>query len=199
MKFLLFTNTWTGECSIVCSQDYPIITYTYPFSIQFLHQIADSFELIITQFIEYSWNGIFSETDTLHVISKWSRNNEHLFLKVSPPELAVASWLPLHYFLSANRPNESCFGEKNAYSIHWQTHLHNYMLHNKPFYTFNKDNIEHVTPVKQGHGECLASIFVKYHITFRRCFSSCYRFVLRRILYNYNFILITSFRRYLLR
>jgi len=37
------------------------------------------------------------------------------------------------------------FWGMNAYSIHWQTHLHNYMQHNTLFYTFNKNNIEHVT------------------------------------------------------
>ena len=29
------------------------VAYTYPFSIQFLQQTADSFALIITQFVEY--------------------------------------------------------------------------------------------------------------------------------------------------
>ena len=58
-------------------------------------------------------------------------------------------------------------GEMNAYSIHWETYLRKYMGHNTPFYTFNKDNIEHLSQVKQGHGECLASMFVKYDVTFR--------------------------------
>jgi len=57
--------------------------------------------------------------------------------------------------LAANCANESCFGGMNAYSIHWQTHFHNYMRHNTPFYTFNKDSIEHVLQVEEGHGECL--------------------------------------------
>ena len=150
MKFYLFTNEWTGECPIVCSQDYPIIAHTYPFSIQFLHQTADSFGLSITQFVEYGWNGIFCEPDTLHVISNWSchrrRNNEHPFLEVSLAACGgkLASTALCSCF-AANRANESCFGGMNAYSIHWQIHLHNYMRHNTPFYTFNKDNIEHVT------------------------------------------------------
>jgi len=33
----------------------------------------------------------------------------------------------------------------NAYYIHWQIHLHNYMRQNTQFYTFNKDNIEQET------------------------------------------------------
>ena len=37
----------------------------------------------------------------------------------------------------------------------WQTYLYNYMRNNTPFYTFNKDKIEHVTQLKQGHVECL--------------------------------------------
>jgi len=41
---------------------------------------------------------------------------------------------------AANHANQSCFGGMNAYSIHWQTHLYNYM--------FNKDNIEHTTQIK---------------------------------------------------
>jgi len=33
---------------------------------------------------------------------------------------------------------------------------------NIPFYAFNKDNIKHVTQLKQG--ECLASVFVKHDV-----------------------------------
>jgi len=51
----------TGEYPKVCSQDYPIIAHTYPLSIQFLHQTADSFGLRINQFVEYGWNGILCE------------------------------------------------------------------------------------------------------------------------------------------
>ena len=78
------------------------------------HQTADSFGLSITQFVEYGWNGIFCEADTLHVISNWSchrrrRNNEHTFL-----EVASSSWIPLHSILcscfAANRANEPCLG-----------------------------------------------------------------------------------------
>jgi len=59
-------------------------------------------------------------------------------------------------------------GVKNAYSIHWHIPYHNYIRHNTPFYTFNKDNLEKVTQVKQGHGECLSSKLVKYDVTLRR-------------------------------
>jgi len=101
-QIYLFTNAWTGECPIVCSQDYPtaIIIHIYPFSIQFLHQTTDSFGLSITQFVKYGWNVVFCEPDTLHVISNWSchrqQNNEHTFRKVSPANLAVVSSLPLY-------------------------------------------------------------------------------------------------------
>jgi len=40
----------------------------------------------------------------------------------------------------------------NVHSIHWQIHLHNNKWHNAPFYMFNKDNLEYVTQVNQGHG-----------------------------------------------
>ena len=53
------------------------------------------------------------------------------------------------------------FWGMNAYSIHWQIHLHNYKHRNTSFYMFNKDNIEYVIQVKQGHSECLASVFIK--------------------------------------
>jgi len=36
--------------------------------------------------------------------------------------------------------------------------LHNCVRHNTPFYMFNKDIMEHVTQVKQGHVECLGSL-----------------------------------------
>ena len=60
---------------------------------------------------------------------------------------------------AANHAPESRFGETNAYSIHWLIHLHNYMWHNILFYTFNKDNIEHVAQVKQGHVEYLRLVW----------------------------------------
>ena len=67
----------------------------------------------------------------------------------------------------ANRANESYFRGINAYSILWQIHSHNYMRQNTPFYTFNKDNIEHVTQLKQDHGECLGSLSIKHDVIFR--------------------------------
>ena len=85
----------TGECPIVCYHDYPIIAHTYPFSIQFHHQTAGSFEPRITQFIEYSWYGILFQSDTFHVISK-RRNNKQAFHEVFPGDLTVSSWLTLH-------------------------------------------------------------------------------------------------------
>ena len=102
------------------------------FSVQFLHQAADSFGLNISQFVEYGWNDILCEPDTLHVISNWScdrqRHNEHTFLG-------------FHWTWSgfaANRANDSCFGGINAYLIPWQIHLHIYMRHNTPFYSLTK-------------------------------------------------------------
>ena len=47
----------------------PIIYHTYPFSIPFLHKTADLLGLSITQFVEYGWNDILCEPDTLHIIS----------------------------------------------------------------------------------------------------------------------------------
>ena len=44
--------------------------------------------------------------------------------------------------------------------------LPNYMQHNTPFYMFNKDNMKHVTWVKQGHMECMGFLFGKDDITF---------------------------------
>jgi len=41
------------------------------------------------------------------------------------------------------------------------------IIHNRPFYTFNKDNIEYVTQVNQGHSECLVAMFVKDDVIFR--------------------------------
>ena len=43
------------------------------------------------------------------------------------------------------------------------------MRHNTPFYMFNKHNMEHITQIKQGHVECLGSLFGKDDVTFRRC------------------------------
>ena len=43
------------------------------------------------------------------------------------------------------------------------------MQHNTPFYMFNKDNMEHVTQVNQGHVDHLGSLFDKDDVTdFRR-------------------------------
>ena len=152
-----------------------MIAHTYPFSIQFLHQIGDSFRLSRHQpvcRIWLEWRFLWA-WHTLHVISNWSchrrRNNEHPFLKVASAEPAVASWLSLHSVHGSQPVAQTSLVLEGiiAYSIHWQAYLHNYMRHNTLFYTFNKDNIEHVIKVKQGHGECLASMFVKDDVTFR--------------------------------
>ena len=45
--------------------------------------------------------------------------------------------------------------------------FHNCMRYNTPLYMLNKDNMEHVIQVKQGHVECLGSLFGKYDATFR--------------------------------
>ena len=70
-------------------------------------------------------------------------------------------------YLKANCANESCFGGMITYSTHSQIYLHNCMRHNTPLYTFNKENMEHLTRVKQGHVKCLASLFGKDDVTFR--------------------------------
>jgi len=151
-KIYLFRNAWTGDCPIVYSQDYPMITHTYTFSIQFLHQTADSFGVSITQFVKYGWNGMFYEPDTLNVIANWSchrwLNNEHLFLKVSPPELSVASWL----FIFHSQSYKWVLILVNEWILYplvdslAQLYVSQYTI-----YTFNKENIEHVTQDKQGH------------------------------------------------
>jgi len=119
VKVYIFTNEWTGECPIICSQDYSIIAQTYPFSIQFLHQTIDSFGLSITLFEKYSWNGIFCEPYTIHVTST-------LFMLRSKSCKSVLFW------------------GTNAYSIHWQIHFHNYKRHSRTFNIFNKGNIEYI-------------------------------------------------------
>jgi len=45
--------------------------------------------------------------------------------------------------------------------------LYNCMQHNTPFYMFNKDNMEHVTQVKQGHVMWLRLKFWPYEMSFK--------------------------------
>jgi len=45
--------------------------------------------------------------------------------------------------------------------------LHNCMPQNTPFYEFNKDIMEYVKQIKQGHLKCLESLFAKDDVTFR--------------------------------
>ena len=95
-NFTLLTNAWTDECPIVCSQDYPITRFLYipSFSIKVLIHLGLASSSLSNM------SDSVSLTETIHVISNWSchrrQNNEHPFLKASPAELAVASWLLLH-------------------------------------------------------------------------------------------------------
>jgi len=81
--------------------------------------------------------------------------------KASPAELAVTSWLLLHSVRVSQSITQTSL-------VFMPIYLYDYKWHNRPFYKLNRDSVEYVTQVKQGHRECLASMFVKYDITFRR-------------------------------
>jgi len=91
-NFTLFKNVWTGECPIVCSQDYPTIAQTYPFSIQFLHKTADLFGLSITHFFKYAGQDINACLGQVVLYAGQIDRPKYLPDRTSKLKLFVISW-----------------------------------------------------------------------------------------------------------
>ena len=142
LEFYLFTNVWTGEWPIVCSQYCPIIGHTsYVFKFNLF--IALLICLGLASLCLPNMDRMPSSVNlTLFMSSPLGHAKDSVSCRVCYGKLTSTT---LCSCFAANHTNVSCFVGTNTYSIHWQVHLHNYKRYNTPFYTFNKDNIEYVS------------------------------------------------------
>ena len=151
-------KVWTGEGLIICSQDYT--RFLFNFSIKLLiclgltsrclpSVVGMGSSLRPTLFVSCPVNGAKDDEITKKRSSKYF-----------PHSLLWQVGFHCNVFMFRSQTRKRVLFLvvfwTNAYFIHRRIHLYNYKRHDTLFYALYNDNIEFVTQVKLGHGDCLA-------------------------------------------